>query len=99
MKTLTNSNFDSNVKCNENIPLIVGIIDSCAICKKLQENLNKANINYGLINLNSNMIFLRNLKKKANLGTNMAVPLIMIYNNGEFVKLSKSTSDPMLIQY
>jgi glutaredoxin len=99
MKTLTNSNFDNNAKCDQNIGLIVGIMGNCSVCKKLQENLNKSNINYGLIDLTSNMLFLRNIKKKANLDTNIAVPLIMIYNNGEFVKLSKITSDPAQIIY
>ena len=100
MTILTKSNFSETVRCNQDFKLIIGVAASCAVCKKLVENLTKKNIAFGSIDLNENPEVLRSLRRTGKLtNNNIGIPLIMIYNNHEFVKISPVTTNPDQIAY
>lgn len=100
MTILTKSNFSDTLRCDKDFKLIVGISSTCAVCKRLLENLTKKNQPFGSIDLNENPEYLRNLRRTGKLtSANIGIPLIIIYNNREFVKISPITTNPDDIKY
>ena len=100
MTFLTKSNFSDTLRCDQDLKLIIGISSTCAVCKRLIENLTKKNSQFGIIDLNDNQEYLRNLRRCGKLtNTNIGIPLILIYNNHEFVKINPITTNPDNIIY
>lgn len=100
MPILTKANFSDTLRCDQDLKLIIGFSSTCAVCKKLMENLTKKNIVFGSIDLNSNQEYLRNLRRCGKLTNgNLGIPLIMVYKNKEFMKICPITTDPDKITY
>lgn len=100
MIILTKANFSDTLKCDKKLKLVIGVSNGCGVCKRLIENLTKKNVEFGSINLNDNPEYLRNLRRCGKLtSTNIGVPLILIYNNNEFIKINPITTNPDDIIY